>query len=101
MNPKKTIFVIYYKATDGSGYTWNKLATDREQGTETIKNSIPVSRRVLTISADNTYITVEQQENAKSYTAKLRQKYTITLTLAVIYILLYIVVWIIIIIKGK
>ena len=42
-----------------------------------MKEGIPVTRRVLSIPSDRTYITVEPDQTAESYTAGLRQKYVL------------------------
>lgn len=99
MHKNKTIYVTYYKAIDGSGYTWNELAADQEQGIKTVKKGDKVSRRVLKIPADNSYITIEPEQNAKSYTAGLKQRYIIPLVLAGTYIFLYTTVWCVLLIK--
>jgi len=52
-----------------------------------------VERRVLSIPADRSYIIVEPEQTAGSYTTGLRQKYITALALAGAYILLYVVVW--------
>ena len=47
-----------------------------------------MERRVLRIPADGTYITVEPDQTAGSYTEGLRQKYITALVLAGAYVLL-------------
>ena len=79
MNPTKTVYMVYYRATDGSGYQWTDRAITRELGQETVKEGVPVTRRVLSIPSDRTYITVEPDQTAESYTAGLRQKYVLAL----------------------
>ena len=82
MNPTKTVYMVYYRATDGSGYQWTDQAITRELGQETVKEGVPVTRRVLSIPSDRTYITVEPDQTAESYTAGLRQKYVLALALS-------------------
>ena len=93
MNPTKTVYMVYYRATDGSGYQWNEQALTRDLGQEIVDAGAVVERRVLAIPADRSYITVEPGQTAESYTAGLRQRYITTLVLAGAYILLYVVVW--------
>ena len=93
MNPTKTVYMVYYRATDGSGYQWTDRAITRELGQETVKEGVPVTRRVLSIPSDRTYITVEPDQTAESYTAGLRQKYVLALALSAAYILVYLVIW--------
>lgn len=94
MNPTKTVYMVYYRATDGSGYEFSERAITQELGEKTVKEGVSVIRRVLVISADRTYITVEPEQTAESYTAGLRQKYIIALCLSAGCILLYLlVIW--------
>ncbi len=101
MNPTKTVYMVYYRATDGSGYEWSDRAITRELGQETVKEGVPVTRRVLSIPGDRTYITVEPEQTAESYTAGLRQKYVLALALSAAYILVYLVIWGVILSKKR
>ncbi len=101
MNPTKTVYMVYYRATDGSGYQWTDRAITRELGQETVKEGVPVTRRVLSIPSDRTYITVEPDQTAESYTAGLRQKYVLALALSAAYILVYLVIWGVILSKKR
>lgn len=101
MNPTKTVYMVYYRATDGSGYEWSDRAITRELGQETVKEGVPVTRRVLSIPSDRTYITVEPNQTAESYTAGLRQKYVLALALSAVYILVYLVIWGVILSKKR
>lgn len=101
MNPTKTVYMVYYRATDGSGYQWTDRAITRELGQETVKEGVPVTRRVLSIPSDRTYITVEPEQTAESYTAGLRQKYVLALALSAAYILVYLVIWGVILSKKR
>ena len=93
INPTKTVYMVYYRATDGSGYQWSDRAITRELGQETVKAGVPITRRVLSVSGDRTYITVEPQQTAASYSAGLRQKYVLALALSAAYILVYLLIW--------
>ena len=93
MNPTKTVYMVYYRDTSGSGYQWSQQALTRERGQEIVDAGAAVERRVLAIPADRSYITVEPGQTAESYTAGLRQKYITALVLAGAYILLYAVAW--------
>ena len=101
MNPTKTVYMVYYRATDGSGYQWTDRAITRELGQETVREGVPVIRRVLSIPSDRTYITVEPDQTAESYTAGLRQKYVLALALSAAYILVYLVIWGVILSKKR
>lgn len=93
MNPTKTVYRVEYQDNNEKGYRWSMQASTGEQGQAIVKAQIPIERRVLVIPADNTYITVEPEQSAASYTARLRQKYITTLILAGSYILLYGAMW--------
>ena len=93
MNPTKTVYMVYYRATDGSGYQWSEKALTRELGQKVVEEGATISRRVLNIPEEHTYITVEPEQTAESYTAGLRQKYMIALGLSAGYILLYLLIW--------
>lgn len=93
MNPTKTVYMVYYRAADGSGYQWADRAVTRELGQEIVEAGTAVERRVLTIPADRTYITVEPDQSAESYVAQLQYKYNYILGLSVIYIFLFAAVW--------
>ena len=101
MNPTKTIYMVYYRATDGSGYKWSDEVLTRDLGEDIVEAGEPVKRRVLSIPADRTYITVEPGQTAESYTAGLRQKYITALVLAGAYVLLYAAAWFILIMIKK
>ena len=93
MNPTKTVYMIYYRATDGSGYKWSSEAFSKDHGQRVVEAGETVERRVLRIPADGTYITVEPDQTAGSYTEGLRKKYTAVLVLAGAYVILYGAAW--------
>ena len=93
MNPTKTAYMVYYQDNSGSGYQWSEQALTRELGQKIVDAGTIVERRVLSIPADGSYITVEPGQTAESYSAGLRQKYMIALTLAGAYVLLYVMAW--------
>ena len=96
MNPTKTVYMVYYRATDGSGYKWSDEALTRDLGKDIVEAGETVQRRVLRIPADGTYITVEPEQTAGSYTEGLRGKYTRIVGLSTLYILFYLIVLILV-----
>ena len=54
---------------------------------------ISIKYLVAILPADGSYITVEPGQTAESYSAGLRQKYMLVLTLAGAYVLLYVIAW--------
>ena len=101
MNPTKTVYMVYYRATDGSGYKWSNEAFSKDHGQRVVEAGETVERRVLRIPADGTYITVEPDQTAGSYTEGLRQKYITVLVLAGAYVVMYAVAWCILIWMKK
>lgn len=101
MNPTKTVYMVYYRATDGSGYNWSNEAFSKDHGQRVVEAGETVQRRVLRIPADGTYITVEPDQTAGSYTEGLRQKYITVLVLAGAYAILYAAAWCILILMKK
>ena len=91
MNPTKTVYMVYYRATDGSGYKWSDEALTRDLGEDIVEAGETVERRVLSIPSDGTYITVEPEQTAGSYTEGLRGKYTRIIGLSTLYILFYLI----------
>lgn len=77
-------------------------AATHETGQKIVNQRIAVERRVLSIPADNhSYITIESEETAESYTAELRQKNIMILAFSGIYILLYAATWGVILMKRS
>lgn len=96
MNPTKTVYMVYYLATDGSGYKWSDEALTRDLGEDIVEAGETVSRRVLSIPSDGTYITVEPEQTAGSYAESLRERYTRIVGLSTLYILFYFIVLILV-----
>lgn len=93
MNPTKTAYMVYYQDISGSGYQWSGQALTRELGQKIVDAGTTVERRVLAIPADRSYITVDPDQTAESYTTGLWQKYITALVLAGVYVLLYVAAW--------
>lgn len=72
-NPTKTVYMVYYRAS-GSGYEWHREAATRSVGEQIVTQGDPVERRVLVIVGEGSYITVEADQTAESYTAGLRRR---------------------------
>ncbi len=89
INRTKTIYKIYYKATDGSGYQWSDETPAKTIGQKAVDAKATVRRRVLRIPANRTYITVEPGLTPESYTAGQKKKNLQILGISTAYILLY------------
>ena len=89
-HPVKTVYVVSYQASDGSGYEY-----DYEAGSvDTIAQKIveegePIERRVLSVPDEGTYITVEADETAETYVAGQRKRFVLISIVSV----LYLVIW--------
>ena len=66
MNPTKTAYMVCYQDAGGSGCQWSRQALTRELGQEIVDEGAAVERRVLSIPADRSYITVEPGQTAES-----------------------------------
>ena len=93
MHPTTTVYMVLYRDTSGAGYRWQERTPAPELGEKTVEAGQTVARRVLSIPSSRTYITVEPEQSAQSYTDGLRQKYSLFLGLSVAYILFYLAVW--------
>lgn len=100
-NPTRTVYMVYYQATDGTGYRWQVEGGSVRELAEQVYDRGPVERRVLSIPADNTYITVEPDQTAEGYTSSLRQKYILILVLSGGYVLVYAAVWVVILYRNQ
>lgn len=93
MNPTRTVYMVYYRDTEGNGYEWKQQALSREAGQAIVEAGVSAERRVLRIPDKGTYITVKPWEDAKSYTRGLQSKYVGFLVISSVYLVLYLLVW--------
>lgn len=100
-NPTRTVYMVYYQTTDGTGYRWQVEGGCVRELAQQVYDRGSVERRVLSIPADNTYITVQADQTAEGYTSSLRQKYTLILTLSGGYVLIYAAVWVVILCRRQ
>ena len=100
-NPARTVYMVYYQTTDGTGYRWQVEGGSVRELAEQVYDRGPVERRVLSIPADNTYITVEAGQTAEGYTSSLRQKYIRILALLGSYVLVYVAAWVVILSRNQ
>lgn len=91
-NPARTVYMVCYRATDGSGYQWSEEALSRDQGQRAVEAGETVRRRVLGIPSEGTYITVGPEQTAGSYTEGLRERYNRIVGFGALYILFYLLV---------
>lgn len=91
LHPTKTVYMIDYKTTDGSGYLWRREGSSAESLARQMAEDMPtVERRVLLLPADDTYITVEADQTAESYTAQMKRQYQVMMGAAALYAIVYV-----------
>lgn len=100
-NPTRTVYMVYYQTTDGTGYRWRAEGGSVRDLAEQVYDRGPVERRVLSIPADNTYITVKPEQTAEGYTSSLRRKYVLILGLSGGYVLVYAAAWVVILRRSQ
>lgn len=86
------IYVVEYRASDGTGYRYRYRGGTARSLAQKVYDQGPVDRRVLLIekeSANITYITVEADETAESYTKGRMVQLQIRVSLAGAYLLAY------------
>lgn len=93
MNPYKTVYYVYYRADDGSGYQYQVKVSSKDDGQRVVKEKAPVSRRVLSSKSAKTYITTEPENDAKSYVAGQRGRYLLAGGAALLMLALAAVGW--------
>lgn len=91
LHPTRTVYKLYYKATDGSGYRYVEEVPAKSFGEKRVKEGITVERRVLSVTKEDVYITVEPDQTAESYTAQCRRRYILYIILSAVYFLVFIV----------
>ncbi|MCI9051495.1 MAG: hypothetical protein HFI05_06130 [Lachnospiraceae bacterium] len=95
MNPTRTVYMVYYRVTDGGGYEWRKKAVTKSEGQRIVTEGKKVERRVLSIPSENVYITIEPDQTAESYITEQKHKYFWLLGISITYILTYFIIWIV------
>lgn len=87
--PVKTVYMLYYRASGGSGYRWSREVITRSTGQALIAEGETVERRVLSIAGENTYISIEPKLTAESYTDGLRRRSILRFSVCILYLFLY------------
>ena len=93
MNPTKTVYMVYYRAVNGAGYQWSRQVASKEAGYRAIEQGERVQRRVLSIPAEGTYITVDPKLSAEDYAGGLRRKYIWIMSASGAYLLAWPLGW--------
>lgn len=97
LNPKKTVYMVYYKTTDKTRYQWKRnMGSSRTSADKILAEGEEVQRRVLIIKNENKYITVDSKLTAEKYVERLRIRFTVMVSVSAVYIAIYIIIWLVI-----
>ena len=89
-HPTRTVYLVAYRATDGSGYTYRSAAGAAEQtARQIVAAGEPVTRRVLSVPQDGVSVTVEADQTAQSYVAGQRKTYGAMAGASLAYLLIW------------
>lgn len=89
-HPTRTVYMVAYRATDGSGYTYRSAAGAAEQtARQIVAAGEPVTRRVLSVPQDGVSVTVEADQTAQSYVAGQRKTYGAMAGASLAYLLIW------------
>ena len=96
MNPTKTVYMVYYKTEDGTGYQWKRDAgSSKDSANKILAAGESVDRRVLSIKENGKYMTVDAQLTADTYVAGQQQRYLWMVGLSGGYLVLCFVAWVV------
>ena len=101
MDPTRTVYMVHYLATDGSGHQCSEQVMSCDLGQDIVDDKLEMERRVLRIPADGTYITVAADQPMESYTVGLRQRCVWALVPLGAYILRYLLVKIVLLARRN
>lgn len=95
-NPTKTVYVVYYQTSDGTGYQWKlESSNDKDYANQILAKGKSVDRRVLSIKENGKYMTVDAELTADTYAAGQQKRYLWMIGLSDSYLLLCFVVWLV------
>lgn len=91
-NPTKTVYMLHYKTQDGSGYQWQVEFSTKSSANNALAAGQSVERRVLALKENGHYVTVEPQDDAKSYAASERKKFGFLTLGGALYLVIFLAV---------
>ena len=95
LNPTKTVYVVYYQTSDGSGYQWEvDTGSSKSEANQLLAAGESVERRVLSVKETGKYITVEAELTADTYVEGKKQRYLWMSGLSAGYMVLCLVSWV-------
>lgn len=102
LNPIKTVYVVYYKTLDGTGYQWEvETGNSKNDASKVLIASESIERRVLSVKEIEKYMTVEAELTADSYVKGQKQYYIWMVGLSVGYLVFCLAVWVIVKRSGR
>ena len=96
LNPKKTVYVVYYQALDGTGYRWEVDTGSKSEANRILAAGENVERRVLSIKETGKYIIVGAELTADTYVEGQKQQYFWMAGLSGGYLVLCLAGWVIV-----
>ncbi len=101
MNPTKTVYLVCYRATDGSGYEWKDQVSSESAAEDRVAARESVERRVLSIKETGEYFTIDGGQTAESYVSGRRLRCLIMSGASTVYLVIYLIGWGIVSRKGR
>ena len=95
LNPKKTVYVVYYQTLDGTGYHWEVDTGSKSEANRILAAGESVERRGLSIKETGKYITVGAELTADTYVEGQKQRYFWMAGLSGGYLVLCLAGWVI------
>ena len=92
-HPTTTVYIVRYRSEDGSGYQYEYESGSVESTAQNIlKTGDPIERRVLSISGEDDYITIDADETAQTYEARQKRTYWTIAGVSAAYLLVWLAV---------
>ena len=92
-HPTTTVYIVRYRAEDGSGYQYEYESGSVESAAQNILEAgEPIERRVLSLSGGDGYITIDADETAQTYEARQKRAYRTIAGVSAAYLFLWITV---------
>ena len=92
-HPTTTVYIVRYRAEDGSGYQYKYESGSVESTAQNIlETGRPIEQRVLSISGENSYITLNADDTAQTYETQQKRTYWTIAKVSAAYLLMWIAV---------
>lgn len=93
LHSTKTVYLVYYRATDETGYEWKDEEHYKNAAKQRVALGEPVKRRVLSIPESGTYISVADNLTAEQYVLQQQRFYWMMVGGAAAFLVLYLAGW--------